>query len=117
MIDNEMLLLSIYIVAGFITGFFVHKVIMPLIARLASKTSIKSDDLIIKTIRSWVIPWFLALGLFLGLKQLEMENRFYTWTENGLVIFYILSGTLIISKVVSGMIRIKSSASGTVIPS
>lgn len=117
MTNSEILVLIIYIASGLLAGIVLHKLIMPLIAKLAAKTSLKSDDLIIKTIRTWVIPWSLALGLFLGLKQVEMESRFYTWIENGLVIFYIFSATLIISRIVSGMIRIKSADSETVIPS
>lgn len=117
MTDQELLILSVYIVSGLLAGIFLHKVIMPLTAKLAAKTSLKSDDLIIKTIRTWVIPWALALGIYLGLKQVEMESRFYTWIENGLVIFYIFSATLIISRIVAGMIRIKSADSDTVIPS
>lgn len=117
MSQNDILQLSIYIVSGLSIGLLLHKVIMPLIARLAAKTSIKSDDLIIKTIRKWVIPWFLALGLYLGLKQLNLESRFYFWIENGLMIFYIFSGTMIIARVVSGMIKIKAGGSDAVIPS
>jgi len=117
MTDQEILILAIYIVSGLLAGIFLHKVIMPLTAKLAAKTPLKSDDLIIKTIRTWVIPWALAMGIYLGLKQVEMESRFYNWIENGLVIFYIFSATLIISRIVAGMIRIKSSDSDTVIPS
>lgn len=117
MTQHEILLLCAYVVSGFAIGLFLHKVIMPLFAKLASKTSIKSDDLIIQTIRKWVIPWFLALGLYLGLKQLNFESRFYFWIENGLMIFYILSGTLIVARVVSGMIKIKAAGSDAVIPS
>jgi len=117
MSEHEILQLAIYTVSGFLTGLFLHKIIMPLIARMAAKTSIKSDDLIIKTIRKWVIPWFLALGLYLGLKQLELESRFYFWIENGLMIFYVLSATLIIARVVSGLIKIKAAGSDTIIPS
>lgn len=117
MSKQAILQLVIYLVSGFIIGLFLHKIIMPLLARLAAKTSLKSDDLFVKTIRKWVIPWFLALGLFLGLKQLDMESRFYFWIENGLMIFYILSGTLIIANIVSGMIKIKATGSDTIIPS
>ncbi len=117
MSNNEMLQLSIYTVSGLVAGIFVHKVIMPLFARLALKTSFKSDDLIIKTISKWVIPWFFALGLYLGLKQLNFESRFYFWIENGLMIFYIFSGTMILAKVVSGLIRIKAAGSDAIIPS
>ena len=117
MFDNKIWPLVIYTVSGLLIGIFLHKVIMPMIARLASKTPIKSDDLIIRTIQKWVIPWFLALGLYLGLKEMELESRFYTWIENGLMIFYIISATLIIARVVSGMIRIKAADSDAVIPS
>jgi small-conductance mechanosensitive channel len=115
--EHEILLLAIYTVSGFLVGLFMHKVIMPLFTRLASKTSLKSDDLIITTINKWVIPWFFALGLFLGLKQINLESRFYVWLENGLLIFYIFSGTMIISRVVSGLIKIKAAGSDTIIPS
>lgn len=115
--QHEILLLAGFIIAGFLAGLFVHRIIMPLFAKLASKTTLKSDDLIIKTIRTWVIPWFLALGLYLGLKQLNLESRFYFWLENGLMIFYIFSGTMIIARVVSGLIKIKAAGSDAIIPS
>ncbi|MEP7255704.1 MAG: mechanosensitive ion channel family protein [Ferruginibacter sp.] len=117
MTENDILQLSIYIFCGFITGLVIYKLIMPLIAKLAAKTSIKSDDLIIRTISNWVIPWFVALGLFLGLRRIDMDMQYHTWLENGLMIFYIFSLTIITAKVISGMIRIKSSHSDTVIPS
>lgn len=117
MSENDILQLAIYIVSGFLIGLFLHKVVMPVFSRLAKKTSIKSDDLIIKTIRNWIIPWFLALGLFLGLRRLELDGRFVYWLENGLLIFYIFSATLITARVISGMMSIKAADSDTILPS
>ncbi len=117
MTENDILQLSIYIVSGFIIGLVIYKLVIPLIGKLAAKTSIKSDDLIIRTIRNWVIPWFVALGLFLGLRRIDMEMRYQDWILNGLLIFFIFSLTLITARVISGMLRIKSSHSDTVIPS
>lgn len=117
MTENDILQLTIYIVSGFIIGFCIHKWIMPLLARLASKTTLKSDDLIISTLRKWIIAWFVALGLFLGLRRIDMDMRYHTWLENGLMIFYIFSSTMILARVISGMLRIKATGSETVIPS
>ena len=117
MSQSDLLLLSVYIFSGLLIGLLLHKVVMPLIAKLAAKTSIKSDDLIINTIRKWVVPWFLALGLYFGLKQLELESRFYFWLENGLMIFYIFSATMIVARVVSGLIKIKATGTDAIIPS
>lgn len=117
MTEKEILELSMYILGGLAAGFVIYKLVMPLVARLASKTSFKSDDLIINTIRNWVIPWFVALGLYSGLRRIEMEAQYHDRIFNGLLIFFIFSFTLITARVISGMIRIKSSHSDTIIPS
>ncbi len=117
MSENDIFQLVIYTVSGFLIGLFLHKVVVPFVARIAKKTAFKSDDLIINTIRNWIIPWFLALGLFLGLNRLDLESRFYTLFENGLLIFYIFSATLIIARIISGMLRIKATDSDTILPS
>lgn len=117
MTNHEILLLVAYTTGGLFTGLLLHKTVMPFFAKLAAKTSLKSDDLIIQTIRKWIIPWFFALGLYVGLKQLNFESRFYYWVENGLMIFYIFSGTMIVAQVVSGLIKIKATGSDAIIPS
>ena len=116
MLENDILQLTIYIISGFITGFIFHTWVMPLLSKLVAKTSIQSDDLILNSIRIWVIPWFIALGLFLGLRRIEMDPRYHYWLENGVIIFYIFSLTLMTARVISGMIRIKSKESDTVLP-
>ncbi|HMU10038.1 MAG TPA: mechanosensitive ion channel family protein [Ferruginibacter sp.] len=115
--EDDILKLALYIAAGFVAGVIVHKLLMPLLAKLASKTKLKSDDLIIASIRKWIIAWFVALGLFMGLRRINMDMRYHNWLENGLMIFYILSATLILARVISGMLRIKATGTDTVIPS
>ncbi len=115
--QNDILQLSFFLISGFVVGLVIRKWIIPIFAKLASKTSIKSDDLIIATISSWVIAWFVALGLYLGISRISMDDRYNTLLENGLMIFYVLSGTLIAARIISGMLRIKTSGSETVIPS
>lgn len=115
--QNDILQLSIYTFSGFLIGLIMHKIVMPFLSRLAAKTTIKSDDIIIKAIRNWVIPWFLALGIFLGLRRLDLDSRFIYWLEKGVLIFYIATATLIIARIISGMMHIKASGTNAVIPS
>ena len=117
MSNYDISLLAIFSVSGLIIGLFFHKIIMPFFSKLAAKTSIKSDDLIIKAIRKWVIPWFLALGIFLGTHRLDLDTRFIIWLENGLLIFYIISATFIAARIISGLMQIKPKGSDRVIPS
>lgn len=117
MSDNDILQLCLYTFSGLVIGFLLYKIVMPFFAKLAAKTALKSDDLIIQTLRKWVIPWFFALGLFMGLRRLELDDDWYYWLKNGLLIFYIFSATIILAKVVSGMIKIKAAGTDTVVHS
>src|SRR5436190_11112485 len=114
---DDILQLVIYTACGLIIGFIIYKLIMPLFARLATRTSIKSDDLLIETISKWIIPWFVALGLYLGLRRIDMDELYHNRIQNGLIIFYIFSFTLMIARIVSGLLKIKDSNSGRAIPS
>jgi small-conductance mechanosensitive channel len=117
MTDNDILQLCLFTLAGLLLGVLLYKIVMPFLAKLAAKTALKTDDLIIKTLSKWVIPWFFALGLFIGLRRLELDSNLHYWLKNGLLIFYIFSATLIIARVVSGLIKIKAAGTDTIIPS
>ena len=117
MIDNDILHLIIYLLGGFVIGFIIHKWIMPLIAKLAAKTNMKSDDLIINAIKKWVILWCVSLGLFFGLKRYELPVKYQDWIEKGLMVFFIFSATIIVATIISGLMRIKAKDSDTIIPS
>lgn len=117
MTQNEWLILGIYIVAGLAIGFLLKKLAMPYLLKYAQKTSIESDDMVIAILQKWVIVWFFSLGLFLGLKEVTVEPQYEKWLQNALTIFFVLSATIIVAKVIAGMIRIKARGSDTVIPS
>lgn len=117
MTQNECIILGIYIITGIVIGFVLKKWIMPILLKYAQKTTIESDDLVIAILQKWVVVWFFSLGLFLGLKSVTVEPKYEKWLQNTLTIFFVLSATIIVAKVISGMIRIKARDSDTVIPS
>ncbi len=99
--------LGIFIICGFIAGLLVKKLLIPGLAKLARKTSFKSDDLIIKVIGSWVIGWFVALGIYFGLKYVELPSKYDVWLERATLIFFISSATIILARILVGMIAIR----------
>ncbi|MDP4283490.1 MAG: mechanosensitive ion channel [Bacteroidota bacterium] len=117
MIKNDIFQLAIYVFSGFLIGFVFHKWIMPVLAKLAAKTRLKSDDLIVSIINKWIISWFVALGLFIGLKNIEINDKYHTWLQDGLVVFYLFSLTWIAARIISGMVKIKASGTDAIIPS
>ncbi len=114
---DEMLYFSFYVAGGLIAGLFVKRVVSPVVRRAAARTKWTADDLIIDSIGKWVIPWFIALGLFLGWRRVQMDTKYHQWLENGLMVFYIFSITWIVATVLSGMTKIKHPDSEAVVRS
>jgi small-conductance mechanosensitive channel len=117
MTGYEILQLSIYIASGFVLGFVLYKWLIPVLAKLAAKTKWQSDDLIIHTISKWVIPWLMALGLYLGLTHIEIRPKYQQRLETWLMVFYVLSLTWITARILAGLLKIRASGTGAVIPS
>ena len=114
---DELLYFSLFVAGGLITGLFVKKVISPVIRKVVARTKWTADDLIIESVGKWVVAWLIALGIFLGLRKVEMDITYHRWLQNGLMIFYIFSITWIVAAVLSGMTKIKNPDSGAVIRS
>lgn len=111
---DELIQFSIFIAGGFLLGLLLKKIVSPQLLKIAHKSEWAGDDLIIRTLSVWVIPWFTVLGVYLGLKRVSMEGKYHKWFENGVVIFYILSVTIILAKVLSGLTIIKPKGSDKV---
>ncbi|MFT3747702.1 MAG: mechanosensitive ion channel family protein [Agriterribacter sp.] len=111
---DELIQLAIFTASGFLMGLFVQKLIVPQLNKFAKKSKWSGDDLIIRIISKWVIPWFTVLGIYLGWKRIEMDEKYHHWLENSITIFYIFSATIILSQILSGLTAIKDARSGKI---
>ncbi|MBX2925497.1 MAG: mechanosensitive ion channel family protein [Chitinophagaceae bacterium] len=108
---NELIYFSIFVGGGIATGLLVYRLVLPMIRRAVARTQWLADDLIIESIGKWVIPWFIALGCYLGWQKVDMSPKYHLWLERALFIFYTFSITWIAARVLSGMTQIKSAKS------
>lgn len=115
--NKEWIFLTAYVAGGIILGFIVKKILFPFLTKAAAKTRWQSDDLIVATTRKWVLTWFIATGLYLGLHHATVQAKYEKMLEHGIIIFFIFSFTVIAAKIISGMISIKAAGTDTVIPS
>lgn len=104
---NEFLQFSIYTGCGILVGLMIYKFVMPWFKKIADRSKWAGDDLIVNSISKWIIPWFIALGIFLGWREVQMQEKYHHWLESGLLIFYIFSVTWILARVFSGLAMIK----------
>ncbi|MFT3701852.1 MAG: mechanosensitive ion channel family protein [Agriterribacter sp.] len=108
MTATEVLHFSIYIGCGIVLGFLIQKLLMPFLEKMATRSKWAGDDLIISSISKWIMPWFIALGIFLGWREVPMQEKYHHWLENSLLIFYIFSVTWILARVFAGLTMIKA---------
>lgn len=114
---KDWILMLIYAGSGLGAGLVVRYMLFPRLRALAGRTTWQSDDLIVTQFQRWVIAWFLATGLYLGMKEVTLNLRYENWLNNALLVFFIFSITVIIANVVAGMMRIRASGTDAVIPS
>ncbi len=114
---NDWILMLIYAGSGLGVGLLIRYLVFPRLHALAGRTSWQSDDLIVTQLQRWVIAWFLATGLYFGMKEVTLNLRYENWLNKGLLVFFVFSVTVIIANVVAGMMRIRASDSDAVIPS
>lgn len=117
MTQEEYIHLGLYILGGIVVGLIMQKLVMPILVKLAKKSKIQADDLVVKVLCAWMVPLFLVLGLHFGLQNSSLSPKILNWMQRGTIIFYILSATIIAATILGGLLRIKNENSDSVIPS
>jgi len=117
MTNQQIFSIVLYLAAGIILGWVIKLIVIPLLRRIAVKTKWKSDDLIIDTISSWIIFWFFLFSCLLALSQLDFDANTKIIIQKSISSLYIFSFTWIISRILSGMLDIRSAKDDSVIPS
>ena len=74
MTNHDILILSIYVASAVLIGVLARKLILPYLMKLATRTKWKYDDIIIDSIKGWVVLWFLLGGVALALSRLTFHR-------------------------------------------
>ncbi len=117
MSNHDILILSIYIASSILIGLIARKWIVPFLMNTAKRTRWKSDDIIIASIKPWVIFWFLLAGVFLGIPAAHVPDNYKNIAEKAIIACIIFSVTWVIARIISQIITHKTSSGGTILPS
>jgi small-conductance mechanosensitive channel len=91
-------------VGAWIAGWIFARLILPRVAQLFSKTSTHVDDIILAALRPHVPIWFLLLGLVFGLQYVMGDWEFMSWVHRAATAAFILSVTIALASVISGLL-------------
>lgn len=115
--QKDIIILSILLSGGILVGWILRKWLFPFLIKLAEKTKPESDNLILISFKKWIIVLIMALGAYIGIKRIPLNPEYHEWINRSFIIFYIFCATLMLSEIVSGMIRFKTNETGSAIPS
>ena len=97
---------AIYIIAGFAAGLVLERIVLAELRHIAKKTPWKGDNVIINSLRGMVIIWFLIAGIYGAILSTPMSPSLLAHLKQILLVVVILSGTLVIAKMTSGLVSI-----------
>ncbi|MFW6130745.1 MAG: mechanosensitive ion channel family protein, partial [Atribacterota bacterium] len=100
MVNN--IIIPASILAGFILiGIIIQKIISKYISKFADITQFKWDDIIIESIKSFVVFWFFLIGLRIALKFISLKQAYIEIASKTIIIIFIFTFTLFLTKLVS----------------
>ena len=117
MLEKDIIILSALLASGIILGWILRKWLFPALIKIANKTKQNADNLILKSFKKWIIVLIVALGAYIGINRIPLTPKYHEWIDKSFVIFYIICATLMLSEIVLGMLRFKTSETDSALPS
>lgn len=108
--------LSIFILS-IILGLIFEKIALSRLQKIAGRTKWEGDDVIINSLRKWVTFWFALAGLHTSILAISINQTLIHYLQKIILILYVLSATIVISKISVGFINIYSKRAQDVLPS
>jgi len=98
-IINQLVAPAAIIAASLLFGWLFKKVVISYLAKLAARTKWRFDDVVIASVRSSVILWSLAFGLYLVLQTQDMPKAITVVSSKILGVLVIFSVTVVVSNI------------------
>jgi small-conductance mechanosensitive channel len=93
------------ILATLILGYIAKQLLFRALHRWAKPTRTRADDILIATFSGPFMIWTLMLGLYLAAKSSELSERASAFVGKSLLILWIISITVVISRLAGNYIK------------
>ncbi|MDW8109977.1 MAG: mechanosensitive ion channel family protein [Candidatus Kryptonium sp.] len=103
--------------ASVVIGVIFEKIVLRKLHKIAEKTKWEGDDIIITSLRRWLTFWFSLIGLHIAISTTKISPVLLNYLHKIILILYILSFTIVLSKISVGFINIYSKRAQDVLPS
>lgn len=118
MLETKRLILPLVLIAGgFLAGIIFKKIIQKKLKKISIKTKWKVYEVVIGAIRGMVILWFTIAGIYGAILNIPIKPGVLTFLQKFLLVVLILSVTIVLMRVVAGLVNIYADKIIVVLPS
>lgn len=108
----------VQIAGGLLLGLIVEKVVLGYLRRAATRTRSEIDDVFVASLRGMPLLWLSLAGLFAASDRLaDFAPHWVNLANRTLLVVFLLSLTLSLARLLSGLVAILSSGSEGLLPS
>ncbi|MFH2120809.1 MAG: mechanosensitive ion channel family protein [Pseudomonadota bacterium] len=93
-------------VGGFLIGLVMEKFVRPVLIRIAERTPWEGNALLITSFHGMAYWWFGTAGVYAALNGLPIPVRYQPMIDRGALIIYVLSVTVVLSRMLSGLVTL-----------
>ena len=93
-------------VGGFLIAFVIEKFIRPVFNRIAERTKWEGNALIMGSFHGMAYWWFGTAGVYAALNGLSIPLRGQSLIDRATLIIYVLSVTVVLSRMLSGLVTL-----------
>jgi small-conductance mechanosensitive channel len=94
------------VVGGGLLGLLCEKLVLRRLRSAAAKTAWQGDDIVVGALRGIVTLWFVLAGVYLAILIRSLGDRFTSVAETVLLIAFIFSVAVVLTRVAAGFIRL-----------
>ncbi|MEN6349473.1 MAG: mechanosensitive ion channel family protein [Syntrophomonas sp.] len=115
--EKEFVIPAAIIISSIIVGFAIEKLFSLKLIKIAEKSSLKIDDIIVNSFRGMIFLWFVISGVYFTLLWSFNNAGWINQVIKILVSIAIISVTVVVMRITSGLINSYSQTSEGIIPS
>ncbi|MFH0855956.1 MAG: mechanosensitive ion channel family protein [Candidatus Omnitrophota bacterium] len=113
---TDILLPAAIFIIVLILGYAARRIVLNRLRAWANNTKTQIDDIILDSIRSPFIIWFLMLGLYFALEFSSMPESLTRIINKSLVVLGVFSATLVLANITAKLIKAYSRKIETALP-
>ncbi|MBI5788145.1 MAG: mechanosensitive ion channel family protein [Candidatus Schekmanbacteria bacterium] len=98
----------IFFIIVIFSGVIIRKLLFTYLHKLAQKTESQYDDIVIEVLRGTFMLWWLAIGMYIGLKMSALPDNLVQMSSQIILVLLIVSITISLANICSKLIAYRA---------